>query len=69
VRASGHGWDARLPNALAAVEARETEDVTAYVVRRPGSSRRTRVTMTATSESDPSRWATASCDVDVDDTR
>jgi M6 family metalloprotease-like protein len=69
VRASGHGWDVRLPNALAAVKARETEDVTAYVVRRPGSSRRTRVTMTATSESDPSRWATASCDVDVDDTR
>jgi M6 family metalloprotease-like protein len=69
VRSSGRGWEARLPNALAAVRARKTEDVPVYVVRRPGSSSRTRVTMTATSESDPSVWATASCDVDSKDTR
>lgn len=54
----GEGWEARLRNALAAVDAGESAAVTVYVT--PGAARTpATITLRATSESDPSATATA----------
>jgi len=52
------GWTARLLNELSAVRAGETATVQVHVA--PGRARTTRVTLRATSVSDPSKTATAS---------
>ncbi|WP_240506220.1 M6 family metalloprotease domain-containing protein [Thermoactinospora rubra] len=59
----GRGWSARLPNALAAVDARGHELVTVHAVRSDGGSRLATVRLTATSESDPTKTMTATCHV------
>jgi hypothetical protein len=64
---SGEGWNAQLYNALATAEFGETTDVPVYVTRTPGSSNRAVVTLTATSESDPSQTATSTCDLKISD--
>jgi M6 family metalloprotease-like protein len=66
--ADGKGWKPQLPNALAAVRAGSTLDVPVHAVREPGSAPRATITLTATSESDPSAKATSTCDVHVRDT-
>jgi M6 family metalloprotease-like protein len=55
----GRGWSARLPNALAAVKAGSSRAVTVGLSREPGASKTATVTLSATSESDPSKIATA----------
>lgn len=59
----GDGWSVRLLNALAAVEAGASHDVTVYVSPRPGASSSVTVTLTATSESDPEASANARWEV------
>jgi M6 family metalloprotease-like protein len=63
--ASGAGWSAELPNALATAEAGETVDVEAFVSRTKTAAKTGSVTLTAVSESDPSKTATATCSVAV----
>lgn len=63
VSIDGNGWDARLLNALAAVKPGASEPVTVYVSRADGASKSATVTLKATSESDPSKTATASVKV------
>jgi len=55
----GEGWSARLMNALAAVEAGASQPVTVYVSSGPGAAESASLTLTATSESDPSVVARA----------
>ncbi len=64
---AGDGWTAELYNALATAEAGATVNVPVYVIRTPGADNRAVVTLTATSESDPSKTATASCNLKVSD--
>jgi M6 family metalloprotease-like protein len=64
---SGEGWSAQLYKALATAEFGETTNVPVYVTRTPGSSNRAVVTLTATSESDPSETATATCNLKISD--
>jgi hypothetical protein len=59
VSVDGKGWDARLLNALAAVKSGSSQSVTVYVARADGASKSATVTLKATSESDPSKMATA----------
>ena len=63
----GEGWSAELYNALATAKAGETTNVPVYVTRTPGSANRATVTLTAKSESDPSKTATATCALKVSD--
>jgi M6 family metalloprotease-like protein len=67
---SSGAWEARLPNALAAAKAGQTVQVPVHVLRDPGKSgnARTVVTLTARSESDPTKTASRTCDVRVRDT-
>ncbi len=60
VEVDGAGWSARLPNALVAVEAGEAKQLVVYVSAERGSDPAVSVTLLATSESDPTRAATAS---------
>jgi hypothetical protein len=60
VSIEGEGWSARLLNALAAVEAGGTEEVTVYVTAPVAGVSEATVTLVATSESDPSKTSTAS---------
>jgi hypothetical protein len=53
------GWEARLLNGLAAVEAGASQAVTVYVAAERGAAASATLTLTATSESDPSKTATA----------
>jgi M6 family metalloprotease-like protein len=53
------GWSARLQNALAAVKAGESTAVPVYVTRPPGGGAPATITLKATSESDPTKTATA----------
>ena len=64
VSVEGKGWSARLLNALAAVKAGESQPVTVYMSRDDRKSARSaRVILRATSESDPSKTATAAVKV------
>jgi M6 family metalloprotease-like protein len=63
--ATGAGWNAELPNALATAKAGETVDVPVYVSRTGTAAKNGSVTLTATSESDPSKTFTATCSVAV----
>jgi M6 family metalloprotease-like protein len=65
---SSANWQVTLPNALAAVKAGQTVDVPVHVLRKPPGSARTVVTLTATSETDPTKTASRTCDVHVSDT-
>ncbi|MET9336422.1 M6 family metalloprotease domain-containing protein [Nonomuraea sp. NPDC003804] len=60
---AGQGWTAQLPNALAAVGNGQQEAVTVNAVRAEGGSHLAKVTLTATSESDPSKTVSATCHV------
>lgn len=62
---SGDEWTATLYNALATVEFGKTVEVPVYVTRDYGSDPRSVVTVTATSESDPTKSATATCNIKV----
>jgi hypothetical protein len=53
------GWEVRLLNGLAAVEAGASQAVTVYVAAERGAAASATLTLTATSESDPSKTATA----------
>ena len=59
VSIEGKGWTAQLLNGLAALEAGATRPVTVYVSREDGSAKSAKVTLRATSESDPSKTAVA----------
>jgi M6 family metalloprotease-like protein len=67
---SSDRWEVTLPNALAAVDAGETGQVPVHVLRnnKAGGANKTTVTLTATSETDPTQTATQTCDVHVKDT-
>jgi len=57
------GWSAQLQNELAAVKFGESITVPVYVSRKPGSASSAEVTLKATSESDPTKVATATLTV------
>jgi len=59
VSVEGEGWTAQLLNGLAAVKAGASQPVTVYVSREDGGAKSAKVTVRATSESDPSKTATA----------
>jgi len=59
VSAEGAGWEARLPNALAAVAAGASAPVAVHVGRGPGAAETATVVLRAVSESDPTKVATA----------
>ena len=68
---SSADWKVTLPNALAAAKAGQTLQVPVHVLRDPltdDGDARTTVTLTAKSESDPSKTATRTCNVHVRDT-
>jgi hypothetical protein len=59
---SSDEWELTLPNALATAEAGETVKVHTYLLPETGAEGTT-VTLTATSESDPTKTATRTCDL------
>jgi hypothetical protein len=63
VSVEGKGWTARLLNGLAAVKTGESQPVAVYVSHEAGSAKSAKVTLRATSESDPSKTATATVKV------
>ncbi len=63
VSVEGRGWTAHLLNALTAVKAGSSTEATVYLSRGPGASKSATVTLSATSESDPSRSATTTVTV------
>jgi M6 family metalloprotease-like protein len=67
---SSDDWELTLPNDLAAVEAGATKEVPVHALRRNGNGadNRTTVTLTATSETDPSKTATRTCELHTRDT-
>jgi len=65
---SSGDWEVTLPNALAFAKAGETVEVPVHVLRNPPGAVRTTVTLTATSETDPSQTSTSTCNVHVRDT-
>jgi M6 family metalloprotease-like protein len=65
VSATGNGWGAELPNALATAKAGESVDVPVHVTRTGSAAKSGSVTLTAVSESDPTKTATATCAVAV----
>ncbi|MGW1075008.1 M6 family metalloprotease domain-containing protein [Streptomyces sp. NPDC002537] len=60
---TGRGWSAWLPTRLTATPAGTTIPVAVAVTAKPGAEKKGRLTLTARSESDPGRTATATCDV------
>ncbi len=60
VTVEGEGWSARLLNGLVALDPGESEPVSVYISRSSGSESVARVTLQATSESDPSKTASFS---------
>ncbi|WP_143022235.1 peptidase M6 [Nonomuraea maritima] len=66
--ASGGGWTAQLQNNLATATFGASTDVPVFVTRTPGSSHSATVTLKASSVSDPSKTATATCKVKTKDT-
>jgi M6 family metalloprotease-like protein len=68
---SSADWKVTLPNALAAAKADQTVQVPVHVLRDPltdDGDARTVVTLTATSETDPAKTASRTCNVHVRDT-
>jgi len=63
ISVQGKGWNARLLNGLAAVKFSGSQPVAVYVSRDDGSAKSGKVTLRATSESDPSKTATATVKV------
>jgi len=63
VAVEGKGWTASLRNALAAVEFGKSKAVEVYAAFEDGSARTAKVTLRATSESDPSRTDSATAKV------
>ncbi|MFB8387602.1 peptidase M6 [Microbacterium sp. NPDC055910] len=63
--ANGEGWNAELANTLAAARTGQFTSVPVYVYPTGDAADSTVVTLTATSESDPSKTATAECTVDT----
>ena len=63
VSVEGKGWSARLLNGLAAVEFGGSRAIKVYVSREDGSDPSATVSLRATSESDPSKTATATARV------
>ena len=61
--ATGDGWSAKILNALTAVKFGESVTVPVYVTKAVGASANGSVSLTATSESDPSATQTAVCGV------
>ncbi|GAA0335421.1 M6 family metalloprotease domain-containing protein [Actinoallomurus spadix] len=61
--AVGGGWTAWLPNALATAKAGGRTTVQVYAKRNAGAAHAGRIRLTATSESDPTKKATATCTV------
>lgn len=61
-------WNVHLPREVVAAETGDTVEVPAKVVRSPGASPQTTVTLTAASESDDAVEASAQCDAHVRDT-
>jgi hypothetical protein len=59
IAVAGEGWSAQLENALASAEPGQTVPVTAYVTAGAGATASAVVTLQATSESDPTKSATA----------
>jgi len=59
VSVDGQGWTAGLQNALAAVKAGASKPITVFVSRAAGAAKSATVTLRATSESDPSKSASA----------
>ena len=59
--ATGTGWTAKILNALAAAKFGETVKVPVYVTKATGAAAAGTVSLTATSESDPSATQTAVC--------
>ncbi|MEH6377838.1 M6 family metalloprotease domain-containing protein [Streptomyces sp. KLMMK] len=59
--ASGRGWSAWLPNRLTTAASGSSVPVEAAVTAKPGADRKGTVTLTARSESDPTRTARATC--------
>ena len=57
----GAGWSVELPNALAAVEFGKSATIPVHVTRAHGAAGTATVTLTAKSESDPAKSATAVC--------
>ena len=55
------GWEAHLKNALASAEFGETVPVTVHIWKNPGAASSGSVTLTATSESDPSKSMSVTC--------
>jgi M6 family metalloprotease-like protein len=65
----GHGWQAQLYNNLTTARFGQTVSVPVYVTRTPESTDTATVTLKATSVSDASKTANATCTVQVSDTR
>jgi M6 family metalloprotease-like protein len=61
VSVEGKGWSVRLQNALSAVKFGESTEVPVYVSGEQGSAASAKITLTAASESDPTKKAIASC--------
>ena len=61
--ASGQGWSAWLPNALATAKAGRRTTVQVYAKHATGGAHLGKVKLTATSESDPAKKATTTCAV------
>ena len=61
VSVEGAGWTAQLRNALAAVPFGQSAAIPVYVTRAPDAAPSATVILTARSESDPSKTATATC--------
>ncbi|MDH2429049.1 M6 family metalloprotease domain-containing protein [Sphaerisporangium sp. TRM90804] len=57
----GKGWTTWVPNQLTAVDFGKTTLVPVYAQRAPGGDRLARLNLTATSESDPTKKSTATC--------
>ncbi len=63
----GEGWEASLYNALATAKFGRAVDVPVFVTRGATGSGQAVITLTAVSEGDPSKTATATCNVDTGD--
>jgi len=65
----GEGWEAQLYNALATAKFGRDVDVPVFVTRTGPGKNSAQVTLTATSESDPTKSDTATCTVNANDLR
>jgi hypothetical protein len=63
VSVAGEGWSGRILNALAAVESGGSQEVTVYVSAGQGAAESGTLTLSATSESDPTKTAAVTVQV------